>query len=76
MIQEIKRIVDNYLNNAKLCRIVLGTVTAEGIWLSDKLTLPEELIAGNLKKTVSQGDQVWLLRNHGGQQYYILEVIR
>jgi hypothetical protein len=75
MIQEIKRIVDNYLNNAKLCSIVPGTVTADGIQISDKLTIPEELILGNLKKTVSAGDKVRLLRNHGGQQYFILEVI-
>ncbi len=75
MIQEIKRIVDKYLNNAKLCSIVPGTVTSDGIQISDKLTIPEELILGNLKKTVSTGDKVRLLRNHGGQQYFILEVI-
>ncbi len=75
MIQEIKRIVDNYLNNAKLCSIVPGTVASDGIQISDKLTIPEELILGNLKKTVSAGDKVRLLRNHGGQQYFILEVI-
>ena len=75
MIQEIKRIVDNYLSNAKLCSIVPGTVTSDGIQISDKLTIPEELILGNLKRTVSAGDKVRLLRNHGGQQYFILEVI-
>lgn len=76
MIQEIKRIVDNYLNNAKLCSIILGTVTSDGIQISDKLTIPDELIIGNLKLTVSTGDKVRLIRNHGGQQYYILEVIK
>ena len=76
MIQEIKRIVDNYLNNAKLCSIILGTVTSDGIQISDKLTIPDELIFGNLKLTVSTGDKVRLIRNHGGQQYYILEVIK
>ncbi|WMJ90624.1 DNA helicase [Anaerocolumna sp. MB42-C2] len=76
MIQEIKRIVDNYLNNAKLCSIILGTVTSDGIQISDKLTIPDELIIGNLKLTVSSGDKVRLIRNHGGQQYYILEVIK
>ena len=76
MIQEIKRIVDNYLNNAKLCSIILGTVTSDGIQISDKLTIPDELIIGNLKLTVISGDKVRLIRNHGGQQYYILEVIK
>jgi hypothetical protein len=75
MIQEIKRIVENYLNNAKLCGIYIGTVTEDGIKISDKLIIPDELVIGNLKKTVSPGDAVRLLRNHGGQQFYILEVI-
>ncbi len=75
MIQEIKRVVENYLNNAKLCSLSLGTVTADGIRISDKLTIPDELIVGNLKLTVNTGDKVRLIRNHGGQQYYILEVI-
>lgn len=75
MIQEIKRIVENYLNNAKLCSIIPGTVTAGGIRISEKLVIPEELILGNLKKNLVPGDSVRLLRNHGGQQYFILEVI-
>ncbi|SFR78624.1 DNA helicase [Anaeromicropila populeti] len=75
MIQEIKRIVENYLNNEKLCSIMIGTVVEEGIKVSDKLTVPNELIVGNLKKTIVFGDSVRLLRNHGGQQFYILEVI-
>ncbi|NLA83836.1 MAG: DNA helicase, partial [Clostridiales bacterium] len=27
MINEIKTIIQNYLNNAKLCRLLVGTVT-------------------------------------------------
>lgn len=75
MIQEIKIIIENYLNNAKLCTLLTGTVTEEGIQISDRLTLPLELVQGNLKKTLVSGKQVRLLRNHGGQQYYILEVV-
>lgn len=75
MISEIKTIVQNYINNAKLCSIMTGTVTSEGIQVSDKLTLPPELITGNLKSSVATGDKVRLLRNHGGKQFYILEVI-
>jgi hypothetical protein len=75
MIQEIKTIVKNYLENAKLCSIMVGTVTNGGIKVSDKLTVPDELIVGNLKKSISPGNRVRLLRNHGGQQFYILEVI-
>lgn len=75
MINEIKQIVQNYLNNAKLCSIMVGTVANDGIRISDKLILPNELIVGNLKSTVIVGQKVRLLRNHGGQQFYILEVI-
>lgn len=76
MIQEIKRIVENYLNNSKLCGIYSGTVTGEGIKISEKLTIPEELIIGNLKENIVPGDFVRLLRNHGGQQFFLLEVIK
>ncbi len=75
MIQEIKTIVKNYLENAKLCSIMVGTVTNGGIKVSDKLTVPDELIIGNLKKSISPGNRVRMLRNHGGQEFYILEVI-
>jgi len=75
MIQEIKAIVKNYMENVKLCSIMVGTVTNNGIRISDKLTIPNELIVGNLKKKLTTGQKVRLLRNHGGQQFYILEVI-
>ena len=75
MINEIKTIIQNYLNNAKLCRFMIGTVTSDGIKVSDKLIIPNELIVGNLKKNLSVGRKVRLLQNHGGQQFYILEVI-
>ena len=76
MINEIKTVVQNYLENAKLCSFLAGTMTSEGIKISDKLMIPMELVFGNLKGALVQGDKVRLLRNHGGQQYYILEVIR
>lgn len=75
MIQEIKTIVQNYLNNAKLAALQVGTVVSDGVRVSDKLVIPNELVVGNLKSTISIGQKVRLLRNHGGQQFYILEVI-
>ena len=75
MINEIKTIVHNYLNNAALCCLMTGTVTSSGIKISDKLVLPDELIVGKLKSSLVVGQKVRLLRNHGGQQFYILEVI-
>ncbi len=75
MINEIKTIVKNYLNNTKLCCLMTGTVTSSGIQINDSLTIPSSLIVGNLKNTMSTGDSVRLLRDHGGKRYYILEVI-
>jgi len=75
MINEIKAIVQNYINNAKLCSYMTGEVMTNGIKINDKLTLPMELVVGNAKKSLVTGQKVRLLRNHGGKQFYILEVI-
>ena len=75
MINEIKTIIQNYLSNAKLCQLMVGTVVSNGIKVSDKLTIPNELIRGNLKEFVKPGDKVRLIRNHGGQEFYIVEII-
>lgn len=75
MINEIKTIVQNYLNNAKLSALQVGTATSDGVKISDKLTLPMEIIKGNLKNYVSQGDKVRLIQNHGAQEFYIVEII-
>lgn len=75
MINEIKTIVDNYMNNRMPCRLMLGTVVSGGVQVSDRLTIPDELIAGNLKNSVTAGNRVRLLRDDGGQLYYLLEVI-
>ena len=75
MINEIKTVVQNYINNIKLCCLVTGTVTSNGIRISDKLVLPLELMIGNLKSSIVAGQKVRLLRDHGGKKFYILEVI-
>lgn len=76
MINEIKIIVQGYLNSIKLPSLVIGTVADGGIKISDKLVIPFELTSGNLKKDIKSGDKVRLIRNLGGQEFYILEVIK
>ena len=76
MINEIKRIIENYLSNIKLTTIVIGTVVDDGIKLNDKLTVPLSFLTGNLKNSISSGKKVRLLRNLGGQEFFILEVIQ
>jgi len=75
MINEIKTIVNNYLNNAKLCNLTLGTVVSDGVKVSDRLTIPSELIKGVLGQYTTVNDKVRLIRNHGGQEFYIVEII-
>ncbi len=75
MINEIKTIVENYLKNAKLTRFIIGTVVNDGIKISDKLIVPNELIQGNLKNNIIIGQKVRLLQNYGGQEFYITEII-
>ncbi|MDD4027313.1 MAG: DNA helicase [Candidatus Shapirobacteria bacterium] len=54
---------------------MLGTVVADGIKVSDKLTIPNELMEGNLKNYVYEGDKVRLIRNYGGQEFYVVEIV-
>ncbi len=75
MINEIQTIVGNYLDNAKPTTLQTGKVVADGIKVSEILTVPYELIRGNLKEQISLDDDVRLIRNHGGQEFYIVEII-
>ena len=75
MINEIKQIVDGYLNNRKPACLMIGTAQADGVKLSEKLTLPWEMVYGNLKDSVTAGQQLRLFRDDGGHAYYILEII-
>jgi hypothetical protein len=75
MINEIKQIIDGYLNNRKPACLMIGTVISGGVKVSEKLTLPWEMVYGNLKDSVTAGQQVRLFRDDGGHAYYILEII-
>lgn len=75
MINEVKTIIENYINNRKPACLMVGTATSGGIKTSEKLTIPYELIYGNLKMGLEIGKKVRLLRDDGGQAYYLLEVI-
>ncbi len=75
MINEIKEIIQNYINNAKLCSLMTGIVVNHGIMINEKLTIPKELIKGNLINYTVTGDKVRIIRNHGGKEFYIVEII-
>jgi len=54
MINEIKVIVKNYLDSIALARLETGIITASGIKITDKLTVPMILVSGNLKRYIQQ----------------------
>lgn len=70
----IKTIVDNYLNNRKVAAVVIGEYKGNAVMVGD-LPIPLSMITGNMKARMAVGDKVRLLRNDGGREYYILEII-
>lgn len=104
MTDQIKKIINNYLNNAKLPSVIQGTKTKDGVKISDSLTVPDELVYVPtwLKKPVKYpkteettvgeygphtheykqnieldtGDTVYMLRNLGGQLFFVLDVVK
>lgn len=76
LINQIKQIVENYLNYKALTRIEIGTVVSEGVRVSDRLVIPFDFLTGNEVRNLVTGDRVRLLRNQGASEYYVLEIIR
>ena len=75
MINEIKMIIENYLNNAKLPALLVGTYTGGAVAVNEKFRIPAAQLSGNLKGQLKSGDRVRLLAGTGWREYYILEVI-
>lgn len=71
----VKTIVDNYMNNRKPAAVVMGIYNGNAIVINDQLPLPMAMISGNMVNRLVSGDKVRLLRNDGGREYYILEII-
>lgn len=70
----IKTIVDNYMRNRKPAAIVIGTYTNQAVMVGS-LPVPLSMVSGNMKEKLVSGDKVMLLRNDGGHEYYVLEII-
>ena len=70
----IKTIVDNYVRNRQLTTFINGTYNGTAVIVNERLPIPMSMIRGNLKSKLVSGDKVVLLRNDGGQEYYIMEV--
>lgn len=70
----IKTIVNNYLNNRKVAAVVIGEYKGNCVMVGE-LPIPVSMITGNMKTRMISGDKVRLLRNDGGREYYILEIV-
>lgn len=70
----IKTIVNNYLNNRKVAAVVIGEYKGNYVMVGE-LPIPVSMLTGNMKTRMVSGDKVRLLRNDGGREYYILEIV-
>lgn len=70
----IKTIVDNYMRARKPAAVVLGTYNGSVIQVGN-IPVPMGKIQGNMTARLSPGDTVRLLRNDGGGDYIILEIV-
>lgn len=70
----IKTIVDNYMKARKPAAILMGTYDGASVMVGT-LPVPISMLSGNMKGKMAPGDSVRLLRNDGGREYYILEII-
>ncbi len=70
----IKTVVDNYMKNKKPSAVLIGTYTGTAVMVG-QLPVPMSMISGNMLKKLDPGDKVRLLRNDGGHEYYILEIV-
>lgn len=75
IVSSVKTIVDNYVNNRKVSAVMLGTYDGNAIVINEQLAIPMEMIRTMLS-SLQVGDKVKLLRNDGGREYYILEIMR
>lgn len=70
----IKTVVDNYMKSRKPSAVLIGTYTGTAVMVG-QLPVPMSMISGNMLKKLDPGDKVRLLRNDGGHEYYILEIV-
>ena len=75
MVSEIKQIIENYIRNRQMTAIITGTYKGGKVVLNEKAYVPSSILTGNLKQALKEGDRVKLLRNDGGGEFYILEII-
>ena len=74
LLTTIKTIVDNYMKARKPSAILIGTYNGAAVMIG-ALPVPISMLSGNMKGKIVPGDKLRRLRNDGGREYYILEII-
>lgn len=74
LLNTIKVVVDNYTKNYRPAAILLGTYDGIAVHIGS-LPVPLNMITGNGKEMLKPGDQLRLLRNAGGKEYSIIEIL-
>lgn len=74
MINEIKTICKNLIENMRLCDVVFGTLQTDGsVRVDQKLTLPASSVTRpEHLACLASGSTVMLLRCTGGQRYVLI----
>ncbi|MFT4107608.1 MAG: DNA helicase [Lacrimispora sp.] len=71
----IKNIVDNYLSNRQVTSVMIGVYNGSAVVINERLPLPMSMIKGNTAGQLVNGDKVVLLRNDGGREYFVMEIM-
>ena len=78
MVELIQRIAKNQLDTEKPMQLMFGTVVSDGeplrVRLSEKVVLEEDMLIRISRHQYERGTHLILLRDHGGQRWYVLEV--
>lgn len=75
MIEEIKKVVNNFLENAQLTELTTGTYRGGKVYLHEDLEIPAAMLSGIDVASLTDGDRVQLLRNKGGGEYSVINII-
>ena len=78
MVELIQQISKNQLDTEKPMQLMFGTVVSDGeplrVRLSEKVILEESMLIRISRCRYERGTHLILLRDHGGQRWYVLEV--
>ena len=80
LIKVIKQAALEAMDNRQMCDLRYGTVVSVSplkVQINIQFTLPSSflIVPKRLKDTLVVGDKVALLREQGGQSYFILDII-